>query len=222
MPGYPILFNLRDRLAVVVGGGAVGRRKAAGLVEAGARVRLISLDPVPPACWQQSIELHLRPFHPADLDGACLAFAATGIDSVDQAVLAAARVRGIPANLAAAPEAGDFTLPAVFHRGELTVAVATNGQAPALAAVLRDRFAAATGPEWEFVLAIAAALRREKLTEDCQSVYSSKVLAELLDAGLVELLARRDTEALNHLLTRVCGRPMRLVELGLTLPDQTP
>lgn len=222
MPGYPVILDLRDRLVVVVGGGAVGRRKVAGLLEAGARVRLISRDPVPATCWQQPIELHLRPFHPTDLDGAALAFATTGSADIDQAVLKAARARGIPANLATAPETGDFTLPAALHRGDLTVAVATNGRAPALAALVRDRIAAGIGPEWGLVLEVAAALRREKLTDCRESVYSSTVLAELLDAGLAELLARGETQTINHLLTRVCGRTLSLAELGLTLPDQTP
>jgi len=222
MPGYPVVLDLRDRLVVVVGGGPVGRRKVTGLLEAGARVRLISRDPVPATCWQQPIELHLRPFHPADLDGAALAFAATGIADIDQMVLAAARARAIPANLATAPETGDFALPAVFHRGDLTVAVATSGRAPALAALVRDRIAAGIGPEWNLILEVAAALRREKLTDCSKSVYSSKVLAELLAAGLAELLARGETETINHLLTRVCGRTLSLAELGLTLPDQTP
>jgi len=144
MPGYPVLLDLRDRLVVVVGAGSVGRRKIAGLLDAGARVRLVSRDPVPPTCWLCRIELHLRPFHPDDLDGATLAFAATGSAEVDGEVLAAARARGIPANLAAAPDAGDFTLPATLHLGELTVAVATGGRAPALAALVRDRIAAGT------------------------------------------------------------------------------
>jgi len=222
MSGYPIILDLRDRLVVVVGGGHVGRRKVAGLFAAGARVRLICRDQVPPTCWSQTPELHLRPFHPTDLDGACLAFAATGIAEVDQAVLAAARERGIPANLAAAPEAGDFIVPAVARRGELIITVATGGRAPAMAAIVRDRIAAGLGPEWEFCVEIAARLRQEKLTGCCESVYSSKVLAELLDGGLAELLVRRNTEAINHLLTQVCGRELTLAGLGLTLPDPTP
>jgi len=220
MPGYPVVLDLRDRLAVVVGGGAVGRRKVAALLAAGARVRLISRDPVPADCWQQAVELHLRPFHPADLDGAALAFAATGIADVDQSVLAAAVERGVLINLAADPEAGDFTLPACFHQGELTIAVATSGKAPALAAVLRDRIATGIGPEWGVLLEIVAALRREKLTGRDETVYSSKVLVELLDGGLTDFLARRDEEAINYLLTCVCGRELTLAGLGLTLPDQ--
>lgn len=219
MSGYPIVLDLRGRLTVVVGGGSVGRRKVTGLLAAGAAVRLISRDPVPPACWNQPIELHLRPFHPADLDGAALAFAATGLAAVDQAVLAAARERGIPANLATDPASGDFTLPAILRRGDLLVAVATNGQAPALAKLVRDRIAAGLGPEWGLAVEIAARLRTNKLTASLGNVYSYKVLAELVDSGLVELLVRRDETEINHLLTRVCGRDITLAGLGLTLPD---
>ena len=206
----------------MVGGGTVGRRKVAGLLTAGARVRLISCDPVPPTCWQTPIELHLRPFHPTDLDGARLALAATGIAEVDRAVLAAARERGIPANLAADPAAGDFTLPALLRRGDLLIAVATNGRAPALAAVIRDRLAAGFSPEWALAVEIAAQLRTEKLTTSGENVYSYKVLADLLDNGLTDLLTRGTETEIDHLLTRVCGQGITLAGLGLTLPDRKP
>jgi precorrin-2 dehydrogenase/sirohydrochlorin ferrochelatase len=220
--GYPVIFDLAGRLAVVVGGGAVGRRKVTGLLAAGARVRLISRDAVTPSCWHDPVEFHLRPFHPDDLDGASLAFAATGNADVDGAVLAAARARGIPANLAAQPQTGDFTLPAVLRRGELLVAVATGGRAPALAGAVRDRLGTVLGPEWALVVEIAARLRTEKLTVSCETAYSHKVLVELLEAGLSDLLARREETAINHLLTRVCGRETTLAGLGLTLPDRMP
>lgn len=222
MSGYPIILELRDRLAVVVGAGAVGRRKVAGLLAAGAHVRLISRDPVPPACWNQPVEFHLRPFHPHDLDGAVLAFAATGIADVDREVLEAGRQRGIPVNLAAAPVHGDFALPAILRQGDLVVAVATGGQAPALARIVRDRIAAGLGPEWGMIVAIAARLRMNKLTSSQENVYSYKVLADLIDGGLAELMASRKEPEINRLLTRVCGRETTLAGLGLTLPDLTP
>lgn len=221
MSGYPIIIELRDRLAVVVGGGSVGRRKLAGLLAAGARVRLISCDPMPPTFWQPAVEFHQRPFHPTDLDGATLAIAATGIDEVDRAVLMAARERGVPANLAATPAAGDFILPAVLRRGDLLIAVATDGRAPALAAVVRDRLATGFGPEWRLVAEVAAHLRTEKLTTSDEYVYSYRVLADLLDNGLADLLARGAEEEIVHLLTRICGREFTLAGLGLTLPDRT-
>src|SRR5207302_5517704 len=44
---YPLFLNMNGRLAVVVGGGDTGRRKARALFDAGARVRLVCLEPCP-------------------------------------------------------------------------------------------------------------------------------------------------------------------------------
>lgn len=68
---------------------------------------------------------------------------------------------------------------------------------------------------------IAARLRTEKLTASRENVYTSKVLADLLDAGLPDLPARRKFEEIDHLLTRIRDRGITLAGLGLTLPDLT-
>jgi hypothetical protein len=47
-------------------------------------------------------------------------------------------------------------------------------------------------------------------------------LADLVDNGLADLLARRNTTEINLLLTRVCGQETTLAGLGLTMPDMTP
>jgi len=60
------------------------------------------------------------------------------------------------------------------------------------------------------------------LTVSSETAYSYKVFVERLDAGLVELLARGEETAVNHLLTQVCVRETTLAGLGLTLPDRMP
>ena len=42
MTGYPLLLDLRDRDVLVVGGGVVATRRVAGLVDAGAAVRVVA------------------------------------------------------------------------------------------------------------------------------------------------------------------------------------
>jgi precorrin-2 dehydrogenase/sirohydrochlorin ferrochelatase len=216
MPEFPIFLQLQERLCVVVGGGAVGRRKAQALLKAGGRVRLVgpeSSEP-PPA----GVERIVRPYRQGDLAGAFLAFAATDDRQVNAAVVVEARAAGIPVNVADLPEEGNFLLPATLHRGDLTIAVSTGGRTPALAALIRDRLDTTLGPEWSLVLEIAAGLRQKKLTLQPEVEYNSQVLQQLLAGGLPDLLAAGAVTEIDRLLVRVAGAGCSLAGLGIFLP----
>lgn len=218
MADFPLLFRLEGRLCVVVGGGPVGVRKVRALRDARATVRLV--DPAASeGALPGEIEVVRRPFRPEDLDGAVLAFAATGDREVNAAVAREARRRSIPVNIADAPDEGDFTLPAVLRRGEITVAVGTGGASPALASLLRDRLSTPLGPEWETVLALAAALRRKGLTPPREPAYNFEVLRCLLADGLPEKLAGDDFEGVDRLLAAHLGEGFSLAELGIHMPE---
>ena len=222
-PGfYPLQLNLSGRLCVVVGGGAVGRRKLAGLLRAGARVRLIDADAasVPPAV--DALEFLPRPYRDGDLAGAFLAFAATDKPAVNAAVAAEARRRGIPVNRADSAADSDFLLPANLRRGDLLFSVASGGRSPALAAILRDQLAEHFGREWGAVLDIAAALRRKRLTPLEQTKYNHKVLRRLLAAGLAERVAAGDAAGVDALLATLPEGGCTLDDLGIQLPKGMP
>jgi precorrin-2 dehydrogenase/sirohydrochlorin ferrochelatase len=134
----PLFINLRDRLCLVVGGGAVGRRKGLALLEAGARVRLIW--PEGPSGEQTTprLERVCAPYHSKHLDGVSLVIAAA-TPEVNRQVVADARARGLWVNSATEPDEGDFHMAATVRRGEFVIAVHTGGHAPALAREVRDR-----------------------------------------------------------------------------------
>lgn len=138
---YPIFLEVADLPCLVVGGGRVGIRKARTLVEAGAMVTVVEPSPAKELVGLAKAEdrLHLvaRGYAPSDLLGIRLVFAATGYRGVNRQVAADAGERGIPCNVADAPDTSDFVLPSLIRRGDLTVAFSTGGKSPALSRKLR-------------------------------------------------------------------------------------
>lgn len=148
---YPIFMDLNGRRCVVVGGGAVGGRKARKLLQARAEVVVISPE-IQAELESVAVEVHHRPYREGDLKGAYLAFAATSVREVNAAVVREARGLGVPVNVADDPAEGDFVLPATLRRGGLQVAVSTAGASPALARSIRRELEAKFVPEWAGVV----------------------------------------------------------------------
>ena len=80
-----------------------------------------------------------RPFQPGDLEAASLAVAATDENSTNLEVAREARAKRIAVNVVDDPGNSDFIAPACFSRGDVTIAVSTNGRSPALARKIRTR-----------------------------------------------------------------------------------
>lgn len=190
----PLLLNLTDRLAVVIGGGPVGRRKASAVRAAGGRVRLICLETQPPEWNDPLLEWRTEAYTVEHLDGAALVFAAA-TPEVNARVIADARARGVWVNAASEPRQGDFFLPATVRRGDFVLAVSSGGAAPALTQAVRARleqeYDEAFG-QWVALLAemrplvmerIADAERRRcVLTTLCQWEWLAQLRREGVDA----------------------------------------
>jgi len=133
---YPVFLHLRGRPALLVGGGRVAAGKLDGLIEAGARVTVVAPD-IRPDLIKAEVRLVPRPFQASDLDGKWLAVAAA-TPEVNRAVAAAAEVRGIFVNAVDDTGAASAYLGGVVRKAGVTVAISTDGRAPALAGLLRE------------------------------------------------------------------------------------
>jgi len=145
MDYLPVFLNLRDQLALVVGGGAVATRKVEMLLKAHARVRVVA----PRLHAELSLYRdagrigHLAAeFEPRHLDGAIFAIAATDRIEVNHAVAAAGAARGIFVNVVDDTAASSAVMPAIVDRSPLVVAIGSSGQSPTLARRVRAQLEA--------------------------------------------------------------------------------
>lgn len=156
-PLYPVGLVVSGRPCLVVGGGPVAGRKIGALVRCGAAVTVVAPeahramavlagDGTLEELTGPPIDLQLRPYRRGEAAGFRLVVTATGVAAVDRVVRLDAEAAGVWVNSADDPDNCTFLLPAVHRDGPVTVAVATGGASPALAAWLRRRVADALGP----------------------------------------------------------------------------
>ncbi|MBL8188423.1 MAG: bifunctional precorrin-2 dehydrogenase/sirohydrochlorin ferrochelatase, partial [Acidobacteria bacterium] len=145
-------------------GGVIAEGKARQLVEAGARVRIVSpaltdslsefanagrLD------WQQGV------FAESDLDGVWLVISATDDQAVNETVAQAAARRNLLCNVVDQPALCNFITPALVTRGRLQISVSTGGGSPSVAQRVKREIAELVGDEYSDLLELAAELRAE-------------------------------------------------------------
>ncbi len=147
----PVSLRLTDRLAAIVGGGAVALRKARSLTDAGARLRIIApqIDPQLRTLVEVSGgEIFERTFESGDLDGCVFVVVATDNDATNAAVITLAQLNGILCCDAVHPERGDVTMLATVRNDELTFTVDSGGSTPAFSLRLAEEIRAHFGPEY--------------------------------------------------------------------------
>jgi siroheme synthase-like protein len=202
---YPISVDLVGRPCLVVGGGAVALRKVSALVEAGARVTVVSPS-LTPALLRLASEAPLRwrprEYAAGDAAGFVLVMVATDDRAVNAAVAIECRERGIWVNCADDPERCDFILPSVLRRGAVTVAVSTGGQSPTMARLVREELDALL--PWDVAaLTDVVASVRSALSQDGVSLDAER-WRQALDGELRSLVAAgRTTEARARLRERL-------------------
>ena len=133
---YPVFLDLRGKSVLLVGGGSVARAKLSGLVAAGAHVTVVAPE-IDSALAQPGVRLVHRPFQPADLDGVWFAVSAAP-GEVNGEVARAAEERRIFVNAADDVSSASAYLGGVVRKQGVTIAVSTQGRAPALAGLLRE------------------------------------------------------------------------------------
>jgi precorrin-2 dehydrogenase/sirohydrochlorin ferrochelatase len=196
---FPMFLKLEGRQCLVVGAGKIGEPKIGGLLDTGARIRVVSRDASPTVrewAHEGKIELELRAFAAGDLDGAFLAVVATNSRSLNERVYHEAQRRGVLCNVVDVPDLCDFFYPAVVRRGDLQIAISTAGQSPSLAQKIRQQLEKQFGPGYAAWVAELGETRRLILASDLDKERKLELLHTLASREALEA-ALADTPVLT-------------------------
>ena len=199
---------MRGRKALVVGGGAVGSRKAETLLRAGALVTLVSpqvTETIRSLADAGRLTWHARCYQSSDVTAMFLVFSATDDPDLNRRIEEDAARQHALCNFADQPDRGHFILPSIIERGDLLVSISTSGKSPAVARRLRKELEAYFGEEYAPFLQLLGAVRERLLEREHAPDDHRKIFGRLLDGGLLALVKAGDRDGINRLLKSVLG-----------------
>jgi precorrin-2 dehydrogenase / sirohydrochlorin ferrochelatase len=179
---FPMFMKLEGRPCLVVGAGVIGEPKIGSLLTSGASLRVIAPQVSPAVAeWARAgaIVWEAREFKVTDLDGVFLVIAATSSREVNGAIFHEARQRNILCNVVDDPEYCDFYYPAVVRRGDLQLAISTNGHSPALAQRIRRELEIQFGSEYGDWLEELGKIRQQLFASGMNPDERRRLLHEL-------------------------------------------
>ena len=199
---FPMFVKLEGKRCLVVGAGKVGEPKIGGLIDTGACVHVIALEATEAVQeWAKAgkITLELRAFAAGDLEGTFLAVVATASRALNGSIYREAQRRGVLCNVVDVPEYCDFYYPAVVRRGDLQIAISTNGRSPSLSQKLRQQLERQFGPGYAQWVAELGETRKLVLASDLDPKRKSDLLhslasREALKAALAEESAKSEDD----------------------------
>lgn len=194
---YPMFVRLEGRSCLVVGAGQVGLRKIQSLADCGAsRVVIIELSEPSEALLALSnrpgVSLLRRGFMESDLNEMFLVIAATSNTDLNRHIGELCHQRGILCNIVDLPDGGSFIVPSSVNRGDLTIAISTSGQSPALTKRIRKDLQDRFGEEYASFLFLMSRLRPCILALGQDTESNSALFRRLVGAKLLEALRQGD------------------------------
>ncbi|MES2776705.1 MAG: TSUP family transporter [Bacteroidota bacterium] len=190
---FPVFLKLEKLRLLIVGGGHVGIEKLNAVLanSPATQIKLvathISDDIKAIAAHTPSILLLEKPYEASDLDNIDIVIAGIDDMSVSQQVVQDANDRGILVNAADKPGLCDFYLGSVVKKGNLKIAISTNGKSPTLAKRLKETFSEMLPEELDEVLDNMETIRKKLNGNFAAKVNKlNKITKVLIEKGEIE------------------------------------
>ena len=185
---YPVFLDVTGKNCVITGEGFEVPQKVESLVKAGANVTYVNPtahERIARLTSQNALQWKRRTFAETDLENCFLIVCNTANNAE---IFRMAEKHGVLCNSVDDPANCRFSFGSIHRQGELTIAISTNGWAPAVAVRLRQWLEAEIGPEYAALLELLKEAR-PGITSRVPDFSTRKQLwYELVDSDALELL----------------------------------
>ncbi|MBI3501454.1 MAG: TSUP family transporter [Bacteroidetes bacterium] len=141
---FPIFLKLEKLKVLIVGGGNVALEKLNAVLANSPETNITIVAPeiineiFKISYENENVKIKQRVFFPGDLFNADIVIAATGDHDTNKIIKDEAKKREMLVNVADTPELCDFYLGSIVNKGDLKIAVSTNGKSPTLAKRVKE------------------------------------------------------------------------------------
>jgi siroheme synthase-like protein len=141
---YPVFLKLEQLNILLVGAGNVGLEKLHSLLSNSPQAKITIVAPVIKeevrklVYKHDSCELLQKEFEETDLDGKELVILATDDKQLHVRIKELTTAKGILTNVADTPDLCDFYLGSIVQKGNLKIAISTNGKSPTAAKRIKE------------------------------------------------------------------------------------
>ncbi len=141
---FPIFLKLENLSVLIVGGGYVGMEKLDAVISnsPATKITLVAIqisDVIKEIAKQHpNIILKEKPYQISDLADNDIIIAAINETAISQQIVTDAKSKKILVNAADKPELCDFYLSSVVKKGNLKIAISTNGKSPTIAKRIKE------------------------------------------------------------------------------------
>src|SRR5882724_1201052 len=143
---FPVFLKLENLRLLIVGGGFVGLEKLRTVLQnaPSTTIKIVAIhisDEIKEMAAQNlNIELIEKEYHTDDLDETDIVIAAVDNKETSRIIWSDAKEKGKLINVADTPELCDFYLGSIVRKGNLKIAISTNGKSPTIAKRLKEIF----------------------------------------------------------------------------------
>jgi len=190
---FPVFLKIEELDVLLVGGGKVGLEKLNAILQntPAASVTVVATEIVDEikdlAAVYHGVELQERPFSESDLIGKDLVIVAVNDKTVSKYVRVLAKEKKLLVNVADTPDLCDFYLGSIVQKGDLKIAISTNGKSPTIAKRMREQLNELIPDEIEGVLENMHTIRQELKGDFTDKVKQLDDLTRVLAAKQITL-----------------------------------